>query len=395
MTVHLGIDKLLQDEIGILAGKRVALLAHGASVNSEFRLTHQVFHKHPNINLTLLFGPEHGLFGTAQDMEDVRTSEDPDTGLEIISLYGSTVESLKPPADSLDRFDILVCDLQDIGSRYYTYIYTMALCMEACAKAGKPVIVLDRPNPINGVTIEGNILKREFASFVGMYPLPVRHGMTIGELAQYFNETEKFDCDLTVIPMQGWQRKWYFDQTGLPFIPPSPNMPTLNTAIVYPGMCLIEATELSEGRGTTIPFESIGAPFIVAPELAAALNELRLDGIDFRPIAFKPNYQKWAGEECSGVQLHITDRNRFKPYQTGLIFLQTIIDLYPDRFQWREKPYEFVTDIPAIDLLTGSDHFRSLLTKRQPLETLLAEGESDVDSFAEQRRPYLLYSDQT
>lgn len=389
--VQLGIDVLLREKIDLLKGKRVALLAHGASVNSRLEPTPRLLYQHPDVNLTLLFGPEHGLFGTAQDMEGVSSSRDPETGLEVISLYGSTLESLKPRVEQLDRFDVLVCDLQDVGSRYYTYIYTMALCMEACAEAGKQVIVLDRPNPLNGIDIEGNILKKKFASFVGLYPLPVRHGMTIAELANFLNEQEGIGCDLTVIPMRGWQREWYFDQTRLPFIAPSPNMPTLNTAIVYPGMCLIEATELSEGRGTTMPFEWVGAPYFSADELAENLNEQGLEGIYFRPIRFKPNYQKWHGEECSGVQLHVTDRNRFKPYKTGLILVKTIRDLYPEKFHWRERPYEFVTDIPAIDLLTGSNEYRRTVSKAESLEPWFKKCQADADKFRRRRKPYLLY----
>ncbi len=391
MSVHLGIDNLLAEHMHLLKGKRVALLAHVASVDRQLRFTPTLLDEHPEVNLTVLFGPEHGLYGTAQDMEGVSTSIDPGTGLDVISLYGTTLESLKPKPEDLDRFDVLVCDLQDIGSRYYTYIYTVALCMEACAAADKPVIVLDRPNPLNGITIEGNMLQREFASFVGLYPLPVRHGMTIGELAQYFNETEQFGCDLTVIPMTGWLREYYYDQTGLTFVPPSPNMPTLQAGIVYPGMCLIEATELSEGRGTTMPFEWIGAPYIEARGLSDALNKQDLSGVYFRPTSFKPNYQKCQRKECFGVQVHVLDRDKFESFKAGLILLKTIHDLYPDDFRWREKPYEFVTDIPAIDLLTGSDIYRNCLIHNQSLDAYMASWPEEMEAFREERRRYCLY----
>lgn len=394
MTIQLGIDVLLKEKVDLLKGKRLALLAHRASVDNRLQQTKNLLHEHPDVNLTILFGPEHSLYGTAQDMEEVDSSRDPETGLDVLSLYGSTRDSLKPKKEHLDRFDVLVCDLQDVGSRYYTYIYTMALCMEACAELEKSVIVLDRPNPINGVDIEGNILKREFSSFVGLYPLPVRHGMTIGELAQYFNVEEKINCNLTVIPMKGWRRLWYFDQTGLQFVPPSPNMPTVNTAIVYPGMCLIEATGLSEGRGTTTPFEWIGAPYIDADSLASELNALSLEGVSFRSIHFRPDRQKWKGEECFGVGLHISDRHQFKPYQTGLIVLKTIVELYPAEFHWRTKPYEFETDIPAINLLTGSDEFLALLMKKRPLEPWFSKWPDEIEKFRERRKPYLLYSEQ-
>jgi len=224
-----------------------------------------------------------------------------------------------------------------------------------------------------------------------MYPLPVRHGMTIGELALYFNATEKFGCDLTVVPMKEWKREWYFDETGLSFVPPSPNMPTLNTAIVYPGMCLVEATEISEGRGTTKPFEWIGAPYMDATELSNQLNKLGLEGITFSPIHFKPNFQKWSGNDCPGVQLQVTDRHKFEPFKTGLYLLKTIIELYPDNFQWREKPYEFVTNIPAIDLLTGNNEYQTLLSKNESLDSWMDSWSLELEKFREMRKPYLLY----
>ncbi|MBU0506807.1 DUF1343 domain-containing protein, partial [bacterium] len=317
-SIKLGIDVLLEENLDLVTNKKVALLSHASAVNKEYKMTLELLHEHPDITLIKLFAPEHGFYGTAQDMEAVSDATDSLTGLPTISLYGKTIETLTPKPQDLEDSDVLICDLQDIGSRYYTFIYTMALCMKVCGKLKKRVIILDRPNPLNGITVEGDVLDPNFSSFVGLYPLPVRHGMTIGELAQHFNETQNFHCDLTVIKMQGWQRDMYWDDTGLEFVPPSPNMPSLNAALVYPGMCLLEATELSEGRGTTKPFEWFGAPYIKAKDFAAHLNALNLEGVYFRPIHFKPSFQKWAGIECHGAQIHVTNRNTFKPYHTGL-----------------------------------------------------------------------------
>ncbi|MBF0106758.1 MAG: DUF1343 domain-containing protein [Deltaproteobacteria bacterium] len=391
MTVSLGIDILLKGQTRLLKGKRVALLTHGAGVDSHLHATRSLFYNHGAIDLTLLFAPEHGLYGIAQDMEGVLTERDRETGLDVVSLYGRSATSLKPKVRDLDRFDCLVCDLQDVGSRYYTFIYTMALCMKACAEAGKRVIVLDRPNPINGVDVEGPLLKRQFASFVGLYPLPVRHGMTIGELALYFNETEGFGCDLTVMPMKGWRRTMYFDETGLCWIPPSPNMPHLNTAILYPGLCLIEATQLSEGRGTTKPFEWVGAPFIEAHKLAVHLNALGLKGAVFSPVSFRPGYQKHQGQVCHGVQIHVTDRSLFKPYETGLRLIDALYKLYPDSFKWREKAYEFVKDIPAIDLLTGDAYFMGIVGECGGLDKYIKCCAKESRDFFKKRKKYLLY----
>lgn len=366
--VRTGLDQIFSKK-AVFKGKKVALLAHPASVDSKLHHALDLFLKN-KIRLTQLFGPEHGITGTAQDMDSVESSVDAQTGLPIKSLYGLNLESLKPSPTDLKDVDILVCDLQDIGSRYYTFITTMVFCMQACATAGKKMIVLDRPNPINGVDMEGPLLEKGFESFIGLYPIPVRHGMTIGELALYFNEEEKIGCDLEVIPMKGWKRKMFFDETGLPWVPPSPNMPTLDTALVYPGMCLLEATNISEGRGTTKPFEFFGAPYIQAENLIAALNKLKLPGVFFRPLSFKPNFQKWAGENCQGAQIHITDRKKFRPYQTGRAVLKTILEMYPVYFKWRGKPYEFVTDIPAIDLLSGSSALRKNLETKSPLKNI-------------------------
>lgn len=389
-----GIDRLFNvgavREPPLFANKRIGLLAHQASVNSDKTHTLDILLKN-KISVTKLFSPEHGLWGKAEDMESVDSGVDPKTKLPIRSLYGKTFESLKPAKKDLADIDILICDLQDIGSRYYTYAATMALCMKACAKANKEVVVLDRPNPINGIDIEGKILKKGFESFVGLYPIPVRHGMTIGELALYFNKEEKIGCKLHVVRMEGWKRKWYFDETDLPWINPSPNMRSVDAALLYPGMCLIEATNLSEGRGTNHPFELIGAPFIKGDELTSTLNKLKLDGVSFKPENFRPTFQKWAGQDCRGIEIKITDRRKFKSVLTGIAVLKTIYDLYPEDFKWRDKPYEFVPNIPAIDLLSGDDQLRKKLKNKESLEKIQRNWHVGYKEFLEKREKYLFY----
>ncbi len=383
-----GIDVLNKSGFKQVQNKRVGLLAHPASISSQ--ITHTLDLLLANqIQVTRLFGPEHGLWGQAQDMVGVAPGRDPRTGIPITSLYGDSFATLEPTLADFDDIDVLICDLQDVGSRYYTFIYTMALCMKTAAKKGCKVLVLDRPNPINGVSVEGKILKNGFESFVGLYPLPIRHGMTIGEIALYLNEEEQIHCDLEVICMEGWNRAHYFDETGLPWVLPSPNMPTVDTAIVYPGMCLIEATELSEGRGTTRPFELVGAPFIDPDKLSEELTSYALEGVRFRPVYFHPQFQKHAGTDCGGVQIHITNRQTFRPIETGMAVIKAVHDLYPNDFKWRAKPYEFVKDIPAIDLLTGDDVFRKQIESGSSLKDICANW--DGSDFLIRRKKHILY----
>lgn len=391
--VKTGIDRLLDEKLFDLQDKRIGLLVHPASINSHLEYTLTLLHQKQGTEVVRLFGPEHGLWGMAQDMEGVDSHTDHFTQLPVISLYGHDLPSLKPKPEHFEDLDLIICDLQDVGSRYYTFIYSILFCMEVAAKLNKPVIVLDRPNPINGVDVEGPLLQKGFESFVGAYEgLPVRHGMTIGEMARFINDKHSLGCQLEVIPMQGWHRAHYYDQTGYPWVLPSPNMPTLDTAIVYPGMCLVEATHLSEGRGTTRPFEIFGAPYIDPLILAAELNDYQLPGVVFRPLYFKPGFQKWAQQVCAGVQLHITDRKIFKPYRTGVACLKSVIDLYPDEFEWRDKPYEFVSDLPAIDMLAGSSLLREQLEQHQPLKTIFEGWKEQEADFIKNRREYLLYS---
>ena len=391
MRVDVGLERILEDQIHLLAGKRVGLVVNPTSVTAD--LVHAIdhFHDHSGVELTAIFGPEHGARGEAQDMIHVDEERDGRTGLPVYSLYGQTKESLTPTQEMLSNVDVLVVDIQDIGSRYYTYVYTMSYCMEAAARLGREVIVLDRPNPLSGAVVEGNVLKWPLRSFVGRFPIPVRHGMTAGELARLFNEEFEVGCNLTVVPMRGWNRQMWFDQTERPWVIPSPNMPTLETATVYPGMCLLEGTNLSEGRGTTRPFEIVGAPWIDSELLVEALRREDLPGVDFRPHYFQPTFQKYQGFRCGGFQLHVRDRDRFLSYRTGIAVIKSIGQLFERDFEWRQEVYEFESDRLAIDLLLGSEQIRSQIEENQPLLEIEKAWEEELAAFEDVRTQYLLY----
>lgn len=364
LRFRLGADRLIEDCAQyIKAGERVGLLAHAASVLADGRHIAPALKQALGSRLIRLFSPEHGIFGAAQDMIGVDEAVDPLLHLPVKSLYGESESSLWPNVADLNDLDVLVIDLQDIGSRYYTYIYTMAFCMARAKEAGTRVIVCDRPNPLGGSLREGREQDRAYCSFVGWYPLPVRHGMTIAELALHFNQAEGIGADVSVIPMEGWNRGalgiWPDLGPTRLWINPSPNMPTLEAALVYPGACLIEGTNLSEGRGTTRPFEWIGAPFIDSTEWIDALRTCELPGVHFLPWTFQPMFQKWSGKTCHGVQMVVEDPNVFLPYRTGCAMIYTAAKLYPKQFAWRTETYEFVSDRLAIDLLTGSPRFRT------------------------------------
>jgi len=390
--MKLGIEKLVSDERKLLKNKRIGLLAHQASIDASGSHTVDLLADDLELNLVALFGPEHGIATKAQDMEAVESIALPysDGRMPVYSLYGSTFESLTPTKDMLSGIDILVVDLQDVGARYYTYIWTMALCMKACAENGKAVIVLDRPNPINGVDVEGAMQEAGFESFVGLYSLPVRHGMTMGEIARYLNEEYRIGCELRVVRMEGWQREWFWRDTKLNWVNPSPNMRSFNAALLYPGMCLVEGSNLSEGRGADTPFEVVGAPYIDSAELISEIEKMNIPGVRATPTSFIPVRQKWMGKICHGVRWAITDEGIFKPYLTGIAFLWAVHRLYKDTgFSWRTKPYEFVSDKPAIDLLTGSSYFRENIDTKEFLSfrPLLKIPEE----FREKRQRALLY----
>jgi uncharacterized protein YbbC (DUF1343 family) len=389
--MRLGLERLLDDPPRWLGPGRVGLVANPASVDR--RLVHAVdaLHAHPEVDLRLLFGPEHGIRGAAQYMEEVGDARDPVTGLPEVSLYGRTVESLSPRPEHLAEIDVLIFDVQDVGARYYTYAATMALCMRAAATAGTRVLVLDRPNPIGGVQIEGGGLERGLENFCGLYPVPQRHALTVGELARLYRTTFGVDCDLVVVPCEGWRREVYFDACDLPWVMPSPNMPTLDTAIVYPGMCLLEGTNVSEGRGTTRPFELFGAPFVDGRALAETLRGYELPGVIFRPCAIRPTCDKFAGRSCGAVQLHVTDRRAFGSYRTGLAVLVALRRLWPEAFAWRREAYEFRDDVPAIDLLTGSAAVREAIDAGADLETVTRLACRGTEAYDAGRAAALLY----
>lgn len=388
LRVRSGLEVLLRDRRALLRGRHIALLAHQASVSSGLEHAAHLLRGAPGGRLVRLFAPEHGLWGAAQDHATVASTREPMTGLPVLSLYG---RRRSPAAGTLRRLDAVVVDLQDVGARYYTFVWTMALTMSACARAEVPVIVLDRPNPLGGEVVEGNIPDPAFASFVGLFPLPARHGMTIGELAGYLNSRHRLGCDLTVVAMQGWRRQMLWEDTGLPWVAPSPNMPTPDTARVYPGGCLIEGTNLSEGRGTTRPFEWIGAPYLDPRRYATALERLGLPGVRFRPLRFRPTFHKWAGRLCGGVQLHVTDRGRFKPFLSGLALLAVAQRQAPRSFAWRQPPYEFESRRLPIDILLGTDLIRQGLQRNTALATLERRWRPALSAWMRSRRPFLMY----
>ncbi len=357
MKTSLALSRLSQVFPPSLRGSRLGAVLHPASVDSSLRHTLDILLEHDGslFRLSALFGPQHGIKGHTQDnMIEWEGYTDPRLGIPVYSLYG---EHRKPTPSMLSGLDALFVDLQDVGARYYTFIWTLYLCMEACVEAGLPVIVVDRPNPIRDIS-EGPVLDLEYKSFVGLHSIPVRHGKTIGELARQFKEECFPECELHVLEMEGYRKEMWFDETGLPWVMPSPNMPTLDTAIVYPGMCLFEATNVSEGRGTTRPFELFGAPFIRAEELCRYLNSLRLPGVFFRENYFQPTFHKGAGAICGGAQIHVLDRNTFLPFETAIRILRYLFERYPDDFKWKEPPYEYEFHKLPIDILLGSGTYR-------------------------------------
>ncbi|MGD9501526.1 MAG: exo-beta-N-acetylmuramidase NamZ domain-containing protein [Methyloceanibacter sp.] len=383
----LGSERLLASSR--LDGSRVGVLANPASIDHDFRHIVDALAASPKWTLTAIFGPQHGFRSDLQDnMIETPHAEDARRKVPIFSLYSETRE---PTPAMLDLIDVLVIDIQDVGARIYTFIYTMANCLAAAARKGLPVIVCDRPNPIGGVAVEGPMLERGYESFVGQYPIPMRHGMTVGELARFFNERHGLGATLEVVPMEGWSRGMYWDETGLPWVMPSPNMPTLDTALVYPGTVLFEGTMLSEGRGTTRPFELIGAPWLDGEELAARLNAIGLAGVHFRPAIFEPTFQKHVKRTCGGCQIHVTDRNEFEPVKAGVALMREAYGLAPAKFQWRPPPYEYEHDKMPIDILAGSPALRQEIERQTPLADIAASWRTGEAEFTQIRAPYLLY----
>lgn len=387
--IKLGLEKVLDDPKKYFGNLRIGLICNQATVNHQFQHAADLFFEHPEINLTTLFGPQHGIRGDVQDnMIETGHTIDAQTELPIYSLYSETRE---PTENMLSNLDALVFDLQDVGTRVYTFIYTMANAMKACAKFGKKMFILDRPNPIGGKEVEGNILESGHESFVGMFPIPMRHGMTIGELAQLFNKDFELHCELEVVTMDGWNREDYADETDTPWVMPSPNMPTVDTAVVFPGTVYFEGTQVSEGRGTTRPFEIIGASYINAKEYADVMTSLKLDGVIFRPIGFMPTFQKEAGKTCGGVFVHVTDREVFKPVITGIALAKIAFDLYPSDFKWKNPPYEYVYDRNPFDVIHGSTKLREAFEQGKTVQEIQSSWAQGEQEFLKQREKYLLY----
>jgi uncharacterized protein YbbC (DUF1343 family) len=385
--VRTGLDLLVAERFRQLRGRRVGLLVNAASVDSH--LVHAVdrFRGADEVELVRLFGPQHGIWGETQDnMVEWQGFRDPRSGLEVVSLYG---ERRKPRAEELAGLDALVIDLPDVGARYYTFLWTATLCLQACRTAGVEVFVLDRPNPLGGHFVEGPGIEDGYESFVGLHSLPMRHGFTMGEALRWI--AERLGAPLRVVRMRGWSARPWFDRTGLPWVMPSPNMPTLDTAAVYPGMCLLEGTELSEGRGTTRPFELFGAPGLDPHALVQALRRFDLPGVLFRPCSFQPAFQKHAGEICGGAQLHVTDRVRFFPVRTAVAVLAAARALLPERKLWRDPPYEYEFEKLPIDILAGGPELRQAIDAGEGPVEIGARWEAWEEAWRMERLEFLLY----
>lgn len=387
--IVLGLEKLLGGRRELVRGARVGLICNQSSVDRGLRHAADLMSEQRDIRLTALFGPQHGIRGDVQDnMVETAHALDRSTGLPIYSLYSETRE---PTEEMLKELDVLVFDMQDVGCRIYTFVYTLANCMRAAKKYGKLVVVCDRPNPINGEMLAGTVLEPSFESFVGQFPIATRHGMTVCELARLFNERFGIGCELEVVPMEGWSRELWLDETDAPWVIPSPNMPTLDTATVFPGTVHLEGTQLSEGRGTTRPFELIGAPYIESEVYAKELARLGLPGVYYRSCGFQPTFQKHAGLTCGGVQIHVTDRKAFEPVIVGVATVKVAYDLYTDHFRWKEPPYEYVYDKNPFDVISGTGQLREAIERGDSVERIADSWKDDLEKFRQERAPFLLY----
>ena len=381
----LGIDNFVKNHLTLVKGKRVGLLTNPSGVNGQLQATADILYHHPEVNLTTLFGPEHGIRGAIHAGEHVTDTVDNKTSIPIYSLYG---KSRRPSPEMLENIDVIIIDIQDFGLRAYTYIYTMAKVMEAAAEYNKQVLVLDRPNPLGGIRVEGNLVEEGYFSFVGLYPIPYQHGMSIGELAQLFNDAYGIDCQLVVIPMLGWKREMLWGATGLSWVPISPHVPHWKTILHMGATGTIgELRVLSEGVGYTSPFEIVGAPWIDAEEFAKHLNELKLPGVYFRPLYFHPYYATYQGEICQGVQLHIQNPDAFSAYSTGLYIMQIHMKLYPEKDLFREKDR-----ISMFDKVVGTDKIRKMLIDEKPVAYIVDSWSEALEQFKISRKKYLIYN---
>jgi uncharacterized protein YbbC (DUF1343 family) len=385
--VATGLDILLRQSERF-KNRKIGLIVNQSSVTADLQYSWKVL-KERGLHVNMIFSPEHGLFATEQDQ--IAVSYQPAPGCKVVSLYGDRAESLLPDKSLLDNLDLILFDIQDVGSRYYTYVNTLALFMEAVSGMDIEIMVLDRPNPLGGTIVEGPMLDPAFHSFVGIFPVPVRHGMTAGELALLYRDFKKLDVNLSIITMEGWQRSMLFPETGLPWIPPSPNMPTFATAEVYPGMCLFEGLNVSEGRGTTTPFQLSGAPFINPDELSEHCTTYRLEGVLFRPVWFKPTFHKFCGEVIGGIWLHVTDHSRFRSFATGVAMTLAIQELYAEHLAFLNGVYEFNDTIPAFDLLAGNSGIRTAILNGCDAGSILASWQHDEAQFSRLKQTYHLY----
>ena len=387
--LKIGLEVFLENSPPSLTGKRIGYLSNQASTVRNLVHGRILLQKKFGKQLTCLFSPQHGFFSEKQDnMIESEHALDPVTGLPIFSLYG---EHRRPTAEMFDRLDVLLIDLFDVGTRVYTFLYTMAYCLEIAAELGKEVIVLDRPNPVGGEKIEGNLLHPDCSSFVGLYPLPMRHGLTFGELALLINREFSIGAELMVVKMQGWRREMLFRDTGFPWVAPSPNMPTPETAMVYPGQVIWEGTNVSEGRGTTLPFEFVGAPYWRHEAMLEAITGTELPGCFLRPIVFQPTSGKWAGDSCHGFQIHVTQPENYLPYRTSLTLLQVAMQLYPGQFRYKEPPYEYEFERLPLDLILGDRTVREQLMQGQAIVTMESGWQQELRAFDGARRNYFLY----
>lgn len=386
------IEYLFDNYGSLIREKRIALIVNQASVLSDY--SHTIFYvqshqQRYNFKIMAVFGPQHGIWGHTQaNMIEWESYRDTRFDFLFYSLYG---KNRSIPSHILKEIDVIIFDLQDVGTRYYTFIWTLAEVMESLQREEISLIVADRPNPINGFDVEGPVLDMEYSSFVGMKPLPIRHGMTICEIADYFKDQFYPDVKLHLLPMKEWDRTMYLDELSYPWVPPSPNMPSVKTALVYPGSCLMEATNVSEGRGTTTPFEIIGAPWIDGLRLSKYLNSISNGEQVFRFHCFEPTFDKYHGEICEGIQIHVLDRKRFNPFKIGLLILQTLIKWYPENFRWNEPPYEYEYEKKPIDILLGCEWIREEIEKGVPITEIEARWQKELMNFMHLREKYLLY----
>ena len=389
MKTKLGIEKFINSDLSKYKNLRLGLLSNQASVNSLFEHSRFLIHKKLPNNLKALFTPQHGFFSEKQDnMIESSDGIDSVLNIPIFSLYG---ETRRPTKEAFDLIDVLIIDLQDAGTRVYTFIHTMAYCLEMAKKFKKKVLIMDRPNPINGIDIEGNLLEENFKSFVGLYPIPMRYGLTMGEMALFLNESFNINADIEIFKMENWKREMYYNDTKLNWVFPSPNLPQVSSNVVYPGQVILEGTNISEGRGTTLPFEIFGAPFIKISKMLEDIAKTTLKGVKLRPIIFEPTSNKWQNQKCYGFQLHILDRKEYKPYKTTLILLQTVIQLFNDDFLWKQPPYEYEYEKLPIDIIIGSKKIREKIENRHDIEKLEKSWQEELNEFGENKKRYHLY----